>query len=135
MISDHVMMLVLLKLKSWHANGDDDDVLLADNMRGMDVDHINTAADNKGLEIIFFFSMVIVFLNFGVDVCVTFPPQYKTANVCPVYLGFEVLAMFSHQLTFDPFIDRVSARSDIIHLRWCWCWGYYKNQQIPNKNS
>ena len=70
------MMLVLLKLKSWHANGDDDDVLLADNMRGMDVDHINTAADNKGLEIIFYFSIVIVFLNFGVDVCVTFPPQY-----------------------------------------------------------
>ena len=32
------------------------------------------------------------------------------------YLGLEVLSMFGHKLTFDPLINRVSTRPDIIHL-------------------
>ena len=32
------------------------------------------------------------------------------------YLGLEVLSMFGHQLAFDPLINRVSTRPDIIHL-------------------
>ena len=35
------------------------------------------------------------------------------------YLGLEVLSMFGNQLAFDPLINRVSTRPDIIHL------GYY----------
>ena len=34
------------------------------------------------------------------------------------YLRLEVLSMFGHQLALDPFISRVSSRTDIVHLGW-----------------